>query len=112
MHKFYIFIINILKTLDKMAYSLLVFGVIIRFIAFLPFDVFFVDVTDYTDLNTAKETTGTIYNILYVKQFLFIMKNKYQKLEKLEIIFWFIVFLTIPYFIYQIPSIKNIYNIG
>ena len=88
-------------------------NILIRILSdFLPFDVFFVDVTDYTDLNTAKESTGTIYNILYVMQFLFIIKNKHQKLEKLEIIFWFIVFLTIPYFIYQIPSIKSIYNIG
>lgn len=40
MQKSYIFIINILKILDKIAYSLLIFGVITGFIAFLPFDLF------------------------------------------------------------------------
>ncbi len=112
MQKSYIFIINILKILDKIAYSLLVFGVITGFIAFLPFNLFSIDIADYTDLNIARENTNAIYKILYVMQFMFVIKNKYHKLEKLEIIFWLIAFVAIPYFVYQIPSLKNIYNIG
>ena len=82
------------------------------FFAVFRFDLFGTDVSKYTNLNLAKKNIDIIFNLLCLQSILFVLKNKYPKIVNIEIILWILMFLLIPYFIYQIPSIQQAYNFG
>ena len=100
------------KVLDKIAYCILFLNIFFLFFAVFRFDLFGTDVSKYTNLNLAKKNIDIIFNLLCLQSILFVLKNKYPKLVNIEIILWILMFLLIPYFIYQIPSIQQAYNLG
>ena len=106
------YLISGVKVLDKIAYCILFLNIFFLFFAVFRFDLLGTDVSKYTNLNLAKKNIDIIFNLLCLQSILFVLKNKYPKIVNIEIILWILMFLLIPYFIYQIPSIQQAYNFG